>query len=106
MFRRLVLALLLALTFATAPGRTWAEDPPAQPAAEPKPGEEGFDPTRIPTPGPGQASLYAVVDLAAHGDAKARIEIHFAEENFVNLRKNIQDPRKFLQDMRPNRSDS
>lgn len=114
MHRRLLLALLVALGFLVAPRGGHADDPPAEPPAEPpkeeaplpRPGEPGFEPTRIPTPVDGRASLYAEVDLSTVGDAKTRIEIHFSEANYAALRKNVTDPRKFLQDMRPGRSAS
>lgn len=89
-------------------GRLWADEPevPAPAPAEPKPGEAGFDPARIPKPERGKVSLYGAVDLKAQGDGDSRIEIHFAPEDFANVKAATPDPRKFLQDLRPGRSDS
>lgn len=110
----LVLLALLPLLPATLARPAHAEDPPApapapapgQPGtSEPKPGEPGYDPTRIPTPIPGRVSLYAEVALDAAGDADARIEVHFHPDDYAKVKANTPDARKFLQDMRSNRAD-
>jgi hypothetical protein len=107
MSRRWIVSLLVLLfAGAASPRGLRAEDPPAPAPAEPKPGEPGFDPTRIPTPAPGKVTLYAAVDLKPQGDADARIEIHFAPDDYAKVKAATPDPRKFLQDMRPGRSDS
>lgn len=91
------LLVLLALLLG-ALGPVAADDPP-------KPGEPGFDPTRIPTPEVGRASLYAEVSLQPTGDVDVRIEVHFHPDVYAKVRESTPDPAKFLQDMRPNRAD-
>jgi hypothetical protein len=117
MSRRRVVVLLVALLAALLAGvvsprglRADDEVPAPAPAkpepGEPKPGEPGFDPAKIPAPAPGQVSLYAAVDLKPQGDGHARIEVHFAPADYAKVKAATPDPRKFLQDLRPGRSDS
>lgn len=66
----------------------------------------GDDPTLLPPPQPGRMSVYAEADLAPHGDARGRVEIHFAPEDWARVKASTPDPRRFLQDVHGSRSES
>ena len=67
--------------------------------ARPAPADEP-----APTPAP-KARLEAEMEATAAGDGKAKIKISFDTPVYEAIKKNIPDPRRFLQDMRSSRAD-
>jgi hypothetical protein len=90
------LALLLAVLLGALLG--------ALPGTRPLHAED--DPTLLPAPHEGRMSLYAKVDVDAHGDAEGRVEIHFAPADYARVKERTPDPRRFLQDVHGSRSES
>ena len=74
--------------------------------AAPRALRAGDDPTLLPPPQPGRMSVYAEANLAPHGDARGRVEIHFAPEDWARVKASTPDPRRFLQDVHGSRSES